>query len=110
MIADHLGISLQQFYDDCTDPRWPGSDTHLLRHKDGRCLFLEKKKAGKPCGFAGSMLSSPPLCRQWTAGLSQKECRKGLSRDWGLSVDDSGKLIGSSKDLQCFQTFLKTLN
>ena len=29
---------------------------------------------------------------------------------WGLSVDDSGQIISSTEDLQCFQTFLKTLD
>ena len=109
MIAEHIGISLQKFLDDCTDPRWPGIDTHLLRHKDGKCLFLEQKE-GKAKWLCRIHAFKPDACRQWTAGLSQKECRKGLDRYWGLSVDDSGKLIGSPEGLQCFRKFLKMLN
>jgi Fe-S-cluster containining protein len=109
MIADHLGVSLQKFLDDCTDPRWPGTDTHLLLHKDGRCVFLEQKE-GKAIWLCRIHAFKPAACRQWTASLSQKECRRGLSRYWGLSVNDSGKIIGSTEELQCFQTFLKTLN
>jgi Fe-S-cluster containining protein len=108
-IADHLGISLQQFYDDCTDPRWPGTDTHLLLKKDGMCLFLEQKE-GSTKWLCQIHDFKPDACRRWTASLSQKECLRGLSRYWGLSVDDSGKMIGSPEDLKNFQTFLKTLN
>ena len=108
-IADHLGVSLQKFIDDCTDPRWPGTDTHLLLHKDGMCIFLEKKE-GKAKWLCRIHAFKPAACRQWTASLSQKECRQGHSRYWGLSVNDSGQIIGSIEDLQCFQTFLKTLS
>jgi Fe-S-cluster containining protein len=107
-IADHLGMSLQQFIDDCTDPRWPGTDTHLLLHKDGKCLFLDQQ--GKAKWFCRIHTFKPEACRQWTAGLSRKECRRGLSRYWELTVDDSGELTGSAEKLSCFQKFLKTLN
>jgi len=109
MIAEHLGISLQKFLDDCTDPRWPGTDTHLLLHKDGMCLFLEQKE-GKAKWLCRIHAFKPAACREWTAGLFKKECRKGLSRYWGLSVDDSGKIIGPAKKLQSFQMFTKTLS
>ena len=108
-IANHLGISLQQFFNDCTDPRWPGTDTHLLLHKDGMCLFLEQKE-GKARWLCRIHAFKPAACRQWTASLSRKECRQGLSRYWGLSVNASGQIVGSNEDLKCFQTFLKTLN
>ena len=108
-IAQHLGVSLQQFYDDCTDPRWPGTETHLLLHKDGACLFLERKE-GKAKWLCRIHDFKPDACRQWAAGLEKKECREGLNRYWGLSIEDSGKLAGSSEDLECFQNFLKTLN
>jgi Fe-S-cluster containining protein len=108
-LADRLGISLQQFFDDCTDPRWPGTDTHLLLHKDGMCLFLGHKE-GSTKWLCRIHDFKPDACRQWTAGLMQKECRQGLSRCWGLSIDDSGNLAGSTEDLKKFQTFLKTLN
>ena len=108
-IADHLGIALQQFFDDCTDPRWPGTDTHLLLHKDGACLFLEQKE-GKAKWLCRIHDFKPDCCRKWAAGPEKKECREGLNRYWGLSIDDSGNLTGSSKNLECFQIFLKSLN
>lgn len=108
-IAEHLGISLQKFLDDCTDPRWPGTETHLLRHVDGMCLFLERKE-GKAKWLCRIHSFKPDACLQWAAGAEKNECRKGLNRYWGLSVDDSGNLTGSPEDLECFRTFLKTLN
>ena len=108
-IADHLGVSLQKFFDDCTDPRWPGTDTHLLLKKDGICLFLEQKE-GRARWLCLIHDFKPTACREWTAGLTQKECRKGLSRYWGLSVDDSGKMTGSPEDLKKFQSYIKTLD
>ena len=109
MIAGHLGMSLQKFLDECTDPRWPGTETHLLRHADGMCLFLERKE-GKAKWLCRIHTFKPDACLQWAAGLEKKECRHGLSRYWGLSVDNSGSMTGSVEDLECFQTFLKTLN
>jgi uncharacterized protein len=108
-IAGHLGISLQQFIDDCTDPRWPGTDTHLLLKKDGMCLFLEREE-NRAKWLCRIHAFKPDACRQWNASQEKKECRKGLIRYWGLSVDDSGSLTGSPDDLKTFQTFLKTLN
>ena len=109
IIATHLGISLQKFFDDYTDPRWPGTDTHLLLKKDGMCLFLKQEEEGAKW-LCRIHTFKPDVCRQWTASPEKKECRKGLSRYWGLSVDNSGKMTGSPEDLKTFQTFLKTLN
>jgi uncharacterized protein len=109
MIADRLGMPLQQFLNDCTDPRWPGTETHLLRHVDGKCLFLEQK-AGKAKWLCRIHAFKPDCCLQWAAGPEKKECRRGLSLYWGLSVDDLGNLTGSAADLESFRNFLKTLN
>ena len=109
LIADRLGMSLQLFLDECTDPRWPGTETHLLRHVDGKCLFLEQQ-AGKAKWLCRIHAFKPDCCLRWAAGAEKNECRKGLSRYWGLSVDDSGNLTGSATDLEYFRDFLKTLN
>jgi uncharacterized protein len=107
-IAGHLGIDLQQFLNDYTDPRWPGTETHLLRHEDGMCLFLEQKE-GKARWLCRIHAFKPEACRQWAAGPEKKECRKGLNRYWGLSLDDSGKLTGPEKNLDVFRLFLRNL-
>jgi len=109
LIAGRLGMSLQQFLDDCTDARWPGTETHLLRHADGKCLFLEQQ-AGKTKWLCRIHAFKPDCCLQWAAGPEKKECLRGLSLYWGLSVDDSGNLTGSATDLEYFRDFLKTLN
>jgi Fe-S-cluster containining protein len=108
-IADNLGMSLRQFYDDCTDPRWPGVDTHLIRHVDGMCLFLERKE-GKAKWLCRIHAFKPDACLEWAAGPEKKQCQKGLSRFWGLSVDHAGNLTGTPEDLECFQDFVKTLD
>ncbi|MDD5288756.1 MAG: YkgJ family cysteine cluster protein [Dehalococcoidales bacterium] len=107
-VADHLGVSLQKFLDEYTDPRWPGVATHLLLHKAGKCVFLDQKE-GNPIGLCRIHDFKPVACRQWSASLNKKECRQGLSRYWGLSVDDSGDIVGSTEELKVFQTFIKML-
>jgi Fe-S-cluster containining protein len=69
-----------------------------------------ERKEGKAKWLCRIHDFKPDACRQWVAGLEKKECRGGLNRYWGLSIEDSGKLAGSSEDLECFQNFLKTLN
>ena len=77
-IADHLGISLQKFFDDCTDPRWPGTDTHLLRHVDGMCLFLERKE-GKAKWLCRIHAFKPDACRSGQPVLRKKNAVKDLA-------------------------------
>jgi uncharacterized protein len=107
-IAEHLGVFLQKFLDDYADPRWPGTDTYLLQHKAEGCIFLTRE-SGSAIALCRIQTFKPAACRQWAAGPNQKECRRGLNRYWGLSIDDSGKIAGSPEKLQSFQTFLKTL-
>lgn len=108
-IADYLGVSLQKFLDDYTDPRWPGTNTYLLQQKSGLCVFLEQGERS-PVRLCRIHACKPTACRQWSASLYRKECRQGLSLYWRLKVDDSGKIVGLPEDIQCFETFLKTLN
>ena len=107
-IAEHLGISLQNFLDNFTDSHWPGVDTYLLSHKDGECVFLTHKpeSAARLCRIH---TFKPLSCRQWLASLYRKECRQGLQRYWGLSIDDEEKIVGPHKSLKSFQLFLETL-
>ncbi|MBN1643568.1 MAG: YkgJ family cysteine cluster protein [Dehalococcoidales bacterium] len=107
-IAEHLGISLQEFRDNFTDPNWPGTETCLLRHKDGACIFLEHEpeSAARLCRIH---TFKPLACRQWSANPYRKECRQGLQQYWGLSVDVDGKIAGPIESLKRFQLFLETL-
>jgi Fe-S-cluster containining protein len=107
-IADRLGVSLQNFLDDYTDHRWPGVSSYLLRHNAGRCVFLEQEQ-GSATGLCRIHAFKPIACRQWSASPYRRECRQGLLRYWGLSVDDAGEIVGSAEALQCFQSFLGTL-
>jgi len=52
-----------------------------------------------------------PICLEWAAGLEKKECRPGIEPLLGIiPLMIRGTLTGSPEDLECFQTFLKTLN
>lgn len=107
-VAERLGITLQKFLVEFTDPRWPGTETHLIKQAAGKCVFLEQEN-GSAIGLCRIHAFKPTACRQWSANVNKKECRQGLSRYWGLSVNDKGEIMGPPEELQCFQTFLKTL-
>jgi Fe-S-cluster containining protein len=108
-LADGLGIPLRKFLDDYTDPRWPGSDTYLLKHAAEACVFLERKNDGT-IGLCRIHDFKPDVCRQWAAGSSKNECRQGLKRYWDLEIDNTGEITGSPDKLERFQTCLKMLN
>ncbi len=39
-IADELGFDWDEWLDRYVDQRWPGTDSFLLRHCNGACVFL----------------------------------------------------------------------
>lgn len=88
VLARNLGLSLPEFIDNYTDPRWPGNDTYLLKHENGACVFLQSE--------GNQIITScrihnfrPQDCRNWIAGWDKPECRKGrllvLSKVKGLA-------------------------
>jgi uncharacterized protein len=107
-IAQRLVLSDNEFREKYTDKRWPGTDSYLLQHRVGACIFLEQA-AGSKARLCAIHAYKPDCCRRWTAGVGQKECRQGLFRDWGLTVDKNGKPDGSPEAIQCFQVFLDSL-
>jgi Fe-S-cluster containining protein len=109
ILAERLGITLMEFENDYLDPHWPGVDTVVIRHYAGRCPFLDQP-ADSIMGLCRIHAFKPFCCREWHASLDRKECQQGLSRYWGLSVNESGELTGSPEDVLCFQTFLEFLN
>jgi Fe-S-cluster containining protein len=108
-VANRLGLEWQTFLDDYSDPRWPGTRSVLLRHSLYGCLFLDQPE-GSPFGLCRIHSFKPQCCRDWQARLWKKECRQGLSKFWGLSVDDNNQITGSPEAVQVFQTYLKTLS
>ena len=102
-LAEGLGILLAQFCERYCDPRWPGTDNHILRHENGACVFLERNGPSTTCKVH---LFRPNACRQWQAGPDKKECRDGLNREWGLSITPSGEWTGCPEKLAEFQLFI----
>jgi uncharacterized protein len=107
-IASRLNLTGQTFIEQYADKRWPGTESILLRHQDGGCVFLDQPQ-DSVSGLCRIHEFEPECCRQWQAGLNQKECQQGLTRYWGLTVDNDGKPAGSPEKIRKFQAFLESL-
>ena len=107
MIAKKLEISWQQFLDEYTDPRWPGTTSFLIRHNDGGCVFLKLSPDNQKLCLIHDF--KPECCREWTSGLQRPECQDGLKRNWGLIVDSSGTVSGTQNKLEEFERFIRSL-
>ena len=107
-IASRLNISREEFLSTYTDPRWPGKETFLIRHRDGGCIFLTRQEGNSMVTKCMIHAFRPGDCRQWAAEVFKPECRKGLS-EWRLEVDTNGELSGSTEDLERFSFFLDSL-
>jgi Fe-S-cluster containining protein len=78
-IAYNLNLPADQFINDYTDHRWPGTQSYLIRQVNSACIFL------KPSEDAALMLCSihpfkPDCCLAWQAGADREECQEGLSK------------------------------
>jgi len=106
-LASHLNLEREAFLRDYTDPRWPGKDNFLIRHPDEACIFLENIEGTK---LTGCRIYSfrPQDCRDWTPDIDRSECRRGLEK-WGLRINASGKIEGTSEDINRFRLFLATI-
>jgi Fe-S-cluster containining protein len=108
-LAKNLGITMQAFIDNYIDPRWPGTESVVVRHVAGRCPFLDQPE-GSIFGLCRIHTFKPFCCRQWQASPDRKECRQGLNRYWGLAVNEQGELVGSPEDKLCFQIYVESLS
>lgn len=108
-IADALGISWNVFHGKYLDHRWPGTESFLIRHRRGSCIFL---KRGKNRKLSSCLIHSfrPSSCREWLPGLHRSECQQGLTKYWGLRVGGNGELEGTKRRLQRFQALLESLD
>ena len=107
-IADELGITRGEFISKYADPRWPGTDSFLLRQDDGACVFLAPETGSKQRHCRIHSFRSL-ACRDWTPSLYRRECQEGLARYWGLAVSPRGKLRGPGGKIRSWQQFLKAL-
>ncbi|MFH0846686.1 MAG: YkgJ family cysteine cluster protein [Chloroflexota bacterium] len=107
LIAERMGLSLEAWQEQFTDPGWPGGDSLLLRHLNGECVFLVR--TGEKLTRCLIQTFKPASCREWKADPSQRECREGLAKYWGLSVDPQGEIEGPAEKVSSFMSFVASL-
>ena len=107
-IAEHMGMELFEWIGLYCDPRWHGTQSHLIRHERGACVFLERSRGSKValCGVYGVR---PASCRNWASGVGKPECREGLRRHWRIGVSPEGQLDGTSESLARLRDFMHML-
>jgi len=106
-LAENLQVSLNEFIHQYTDSHWPDTETFLLRHHQGSCIFLENTTGGLETRCLIHPFR-PQDCREWMPALTQPECQQGLT-PWKLTVNAVGELTGSEEDLVRFHSFIKGL-
>jgi hypothetical protein len=92
-----------------TDPRWPGTESFLLVHQNSGCIFLKREENGRTTRCLIHSVK-PAACKSWLSGWDKRECREGLSRNWGLTVNSNGKLQGATENIRDFVDFVAGLS
>jgi len=107
-IADEFGFDWDEWLDRYVDQRWPGTDSFLLRHCNGACVFLERIETRD---VTRCLIHSfkPSACREWTPSLYRRDCQEGLVKYWQLTVSRSGQLEGAKEKLRDFHSFIESL-
>ena len=108
IIADKLGLSWERFLVQCTDPRWPGTQSFLIRHRKDICWFLHVS-VDKKQSLCLIHAFKPACCQNWEAGLTRSECQDGLKAKWGLTVDSSRRICGPQQKIEAFERFIQSL-
>jgi hypothetical protein len=106
-IAALMGLDYWDWVGRYCDPRWSDPRSHLIRHGDDGCVFLDDAD-GKValCRIYGVR---PVSCRDWSAGIFKPACQEGLRRFWNVEVDQDGRLSGSPEALSLIDDFLRRL-
>jgi Fe-S-cluster containining protein len=107
-IADKLGLTWEDFLAQYADPRWPGTQSFLIRHHQDKCIFL-LNSVDKTQNLCSIHAFKPACCRNWENDLNKAECQEGLKAKWELTVDSSGKIYGSKLKVKAFERFIQTL-
>ena len=106
LISDKLGMNWPDFQRDCLDLTWPGVHTFLLKHQDGRCVFLEPQLDSRVF-FCRIQTFKPAACREWEADFDKQDCREGLARYWRLKYDAENRVTGDAADMALFNNFIR---
>jgi Fe-S-cluster containining protein len=92
-----------------TDPRWPGTESLLLIHHNGACVFLKRDADNKStCCLIHDI--EPSACSGWLAGWDKRECREGLLAGWELNIDKHGEIEGPAEKIKEFDDFTASLS
>lgn len=82
-LADGLAISCEEFKDKYTDHRWGGTESFLLRHQDGACIFLAREENSR-LTYCSINSFKPSDCLAWSPDPDKPECREGLKNQNNL--------------------------
>ena len=107
-INEELEISWEEFVEGYTDLNWPGTESFLIRHSTGACIFL-KHEEGSSVAICLIHPFRPSSCRDWNPSQYRPECQEGLNNYWGLKISPAGKFQGAQHKIQRFQSFLESL-
>lgn len=106
-IADCMGMDYWDWVGRHCDPRWSDPRSHLIRHDDNGCVFLDHSHG--EVSLCHIYKVRPASCRDWCAGVFKPACQDGLKRLWNVGVDSSGQLQGTPEVLSRLQAFLRPL-
>lgn len=76
-IAGALGLPVPDFIRDYLENYPFRSGIYLLRHRDGRCIFLRHEGELTSCAIQEF---KPAVCREWKPGKEKSECREGAEK------------------------------
>jgi hypothetical protein len=104
-----LGLTPAKFISEYTDPRWPGTRSFLLTHRDGACVFLYTT-ADHGLSLCRIHAFKPACCRDWAAGTLKPECQAGLHKLLGITVDSTAGLVATSDQLLLLAERIKAID
>ncbi len=106
-IAESMGMEYWDWVGRYCDPRWHDTRSHLIKHDDNGCVFLDH--SGGEVALCRIYQVRPIACREWHAGIFKPACQAGLKRVWNVGVSDSGELQGEPHSLTRLKDFLQAL-
>jgi Fe-S-cluster containining protein len=86
-IATYLGISVDEWVKQYSDPKWFSYRNFLIKHVDSACVFLRYENDLSTCTIYPAR---PACCSDWIASEEQKECQEGLKKLANLKEQQTG--------------------
>lgn len=106
-VADAMRLNWETFMERYTDPRWPATNSFLLRHENGACVFLVRDPATDRA-TCHIHTFKPISCLEWPASVFKRDCQAGLKR-WNLVVNEAGEIRGSAESMERFKASQQSL-